>query len=660
MEHNESIPPASRQDIAEAWRRFTEGRDIEGLCVPEYILKGWKISRKYGVDAVRPVAPPVLNAKEFAVLREQYAELLESAEPMLTMLEVSIRDTGYIAILAVGTGHLLAVVGDGNQLGLAYTQYNVPGAVRSIRNVGSSALSLCISERRPIMVAGHEHYNRFFHDWRCAAAPIFDGDGNAIASLTISSHISRRDTHTLTLVRSCADCISTLLREKTLMRTQRRLNAVLQSVHNALPEAVIAVNAEGGITHANNKAVDLLGQSKCMEKTDIRLIFSKPDLPRVQALLGTGKTETMELEVLCGKGPNNHICRFAPILLENGEPCGMTVSISTKGQMIDLAKRVGGNYAKYSFNDIKGESEILKAQIVLAKRAAASAHRILLAGESGTGKELFAQSIHNSSPTRQGPFVAISCAAIPRDLIESELFGYVGGAFTGARRNGMIGKMELATGGTLFLDEVNSLPLEMQGKLLRVLQQMEIVRIGDTKPTPINARVIAATNRDLREAVNQGAFREDLYFRLNVVEITIPPLRCRIDDIGLLAHTFLRRQSYETSIPFSHITADALDALYSYPWPGNIRELDNACERALLISSGGVIRREHLPAHIADSGNAAVLPAPAGRTGVRETYRDLVNAALETHKGNISKAAAQLGIARSTLYRKLREFGISA
>ena len=168
---------------------------------------------------------------------------------------------------------------------------------------------------------------------------------------------------------------------------------------------------------------------------------------------------------------------------------------------------------------------------------------MLLTGESGTGKELFAQAIHNSSSVCKGPFVAVSCAAIPRDLIESELFGYVGGAFTGARKGGMIGKMELAKGGTLFLDEVNSLPLEMQAKLLRALQQMEIVRIGDTKPTPVDVRIIAATNEDLKDAVAQGTFRGDLYFRLNVIEIAIPPLRERKADIGYLAGIFLDRLS---------------------------------------------------------------------------------------------------------------------
>ena len=463
----------------------------------------------------------------------------------------------------------------------------------------------------------------------------------------------------------------------------------------------------------------------------IEKIFSRPDLPKVRQILAKCFPETLELEVLTRQGPANHMCRFVPIRLDSGEPCGMTLSISTKHQLIDIAKHVGGNYAKYSFDDIKGESPKLKAQIDLSQKAAVAGYRVLLYGESGTGKELFAQSIHNSGRSNKGPFVAISCAAIPRDLIESELFGYVGGAFTGARKNGMIGKMELATGGTLFLDEINSLPLEMQAKLLRVLQQMEIVRIGDTKPTPIDARIIAATNQNLREAVRQGLFREDLYFRLNVVEITIPPLRERNEDIALLVHTFLRRQSYETSIPFAHISADAMNALYSYSWPGNVRELDNTCERALLMAGGGVINLEHLPPHIAAAAFApgvtginsmpgtnrlpgknpakqVVPPGPTEQTGltdetdaanaspafratgvpehsgysadypgcphhrspnehgasgqatdsVNDTYRNLVVTTLERYQGNISKAAEHLGIARTTLYRKIKKFGL--
>lgn len=592
-----------------AWQQFTTGRDVDGAAIAPHILNGWQLSRKFGVDPIGQQVPPVLSESELADLYEENKPLLQAAEPMLKMLEVSIRDTGYIATLAVASGHLLAVVGNGELLDQAYSKYNIPGAVRSIKTVGVSALSLSITERRPIQVTGYEHYSRSFHDWRCSAAPIFDVDNEPIASLTLSSHISRPDIHTLTLAQSCAGGISIRLRERALMESQRHLNAMLESVHNALPESVIAINPEGIITHANNKAMSICANvEEELVGSSIDKIFSKPDLPRVRRIMAKCFPETLELEVLSRKGPANHMCRFVPIRLDNGDPCGMTLSISSKNQLIDIAKHVGGNYAKYSFEDIKGESPKLKAQIEFAHKAAVAGYRVLLYGESGTGKELFAQSIHNSGCSSKGPFVAISCAAIPRDLIESELFGYVGGAFTGARRNGMIGKMELATGGTLFLDEINSLPLEMQAKLLRVLQQMEIVRIGDTKPTPIDVRIIAATNRDLREAVRQGLFREDLYFRLNVVEITIPPLRERNEDISLLVHTFLRRQSYETNIPFMHISPEAMDALYSYSWPGNVRELDNACERALLMAGGGVIDIEHLPPYIAFPTGTAAMP----------------------------------------------------
>lgn len=654
--------PQSQETAFIAWQNFTQGLPVDDTAVPPHILRGWHLSRECGVDPQRKVDPPVLSPAELEKLRRENSILLQAAEPMLNMLAVSIRDTGYIATFSVPSGHLLAVVGDAELMEQARDNYNIPGADRSIKAVGASALMLAILEKRPIMVQRFEHYNRHMHHWRCAAAPIFAFDDTPVASLTISSHISRKDIHTLTLAKSCAEGISIRMREMALLDTEKRLNALLETVNNSLPELVVAVGHDGLITHANDRALKYLGIAGG-EPTHVGALFGKPDLARVERLLCGREPGTMEMEVLSRKGPQNLVCRFTPIILENGEQGGMTISINKRQQLLDLTRRVSGNYAKYSFEDIKGESACLKERINLAMRAAASNHRILLSGESGTGKELFAQSIHNASPSHNGPFVALSCAAIPRDLIESELFGYVGGAFTGARRDGMIGKMELATGGTLFLDEVNSLPLEMQAKLLRVLQQMEIVRLGDTKPTPINARIIAATNKDLREAVREGLFREDLYFRLNVVEIEIPPLRERRDDISLLVHIFLRRQSQETGRPFKNISGKALDALYSYHWPGNVRELDNICERALLLSENGIIDLKHLPAQLAGARERPIASPAAvalGASSMEDAARQAILAAIERHAGNMSKAAQQLGVARSTLYRKMRALGIEA
>jgi transcriptional regulator with PAS, ATPase and Fis domain len=279
----------------------------------------------------------------------------------------------------------------------------------------------------------------------------------------------------------------------------------------------------------------------------------------------------------------------------------------------------------------------------------------LIIGESGTGKELFAQAIHNFSSRSKEPFVAISCAAIPRDLIESELFGYRGGAFTGARREGQVGKFELAHKGTLFLDEVNGLPLDLQSKLLRTLQQGEITRLGDVQPIQIDVRVIAASNLDLMTEVENNNFREDLYYRLNVVEIFIPSLSQRIEDLELLIEHILKRHCQEMAIYKPQIDPKALKILMAYHWPGNVRELENCIERALLLSQGQTIQVTNLPERVRKS-NAKQKDRPVS---LKKSYKKLIKEALERSGGNISIAARELKIARSTFYRKMKEFGIS-
>ena len=654
---------AQQQRAHIAWQAFIKGDTVPTSLVPDYILKGWELSKKREIDPLKPQIPPVLAKKELDKLRKDHKALLTSAEPVLRMLEVSIRNTGYIATLAVASGYLLEVVGDSSFLTKAETVMNIPGALRSVEAVGSSSLSLAMIEKKTLEIVGYEHYSSIFHEWKCAASPIFNEHGEAIASLAISGHINRKDHHTLALVKSCADIITIRLRESTLLLTQQRLNSMLHSLYNSLPEAVLAISENAIITHANHNALRFIGgENEELEGKPIDAVISADDAPRVRAILQQAKPKTCELAILTPEGEQNKTCRFVPIHLDNGTPSGMTLTIVTKTQILDMVRHVSGNYAKYSFGDIKGKSAPLLVQIDLAKRAAATNSRVLLTGESGTGKELFAQSIHNSSPVSNGPFVAISCAAIPRDLIESELFGYVGGTFTGAREKGMIGKVELASGGTLFLDEINSLPLEMQAKLLRVLQQREIVRIGDTKPTPVDARIIAATNVNLMDAIKQGSFREDLYYRLNVVEVIIPPLRDRKEDIELLMHLILQRQSLETHLPFPQIAPEVLDVLLAYAWPGNVRELDNICERALLLSGGLTITLEHLPKHIAEtaksySGQRSVI---TNASNMEQVYKQLIINTLAQCQGNISLAAEKLGVARSTLYRNMRKHRITA
>ena len=298
------------------------------------------------------------------------------------------------------------------------------------------------------------------------------------------------------------------------------------------------------------------------------------------------------------------------------------------------------------------------------ERAANSSSNVLILGESGTGKELAAQSIHNGNSFSDGPFVAINCAALPKSLIESELFGYEKGAFTGASKEGNPGKFELADGGTIFLDEIGDMPLDVQVSLLRVIQTKEIVRIGAKHPKKINVRIIAATNRNLIDEVETKTFRQDLYYRLNVLTIHMPPLRDRDNDVCELADYFAKTLNNPQNKAM-RISPEVYPVLKAYSWPGNIRELENVIERAINITNSDEIRPEHLPAHILRKTPAVINPSVSAAAAMIQSSLDyksngyhLIKSSLERANGNIKYAAELLGISRRTLYRKMEKYGI--
>ncbi|MDR3363861.1 MAG: sigma 54-interacting transcriptional regulator [Clostridiales Family XIII bacterium] len=331
-----------------------------------------------------------------------------------------------------------------------------------------------------------------------------------------------------------------------------------------------------------------------------------------------------------------------------------------------LAGRAGSFSATFTFDDIIGGADCLRQAIELGKRAAAGDSTILILGESGTGKELFAQAIHNASHYAKGPFVAINCGALPGSLIESELFGYEAGAFTGASKNGNPGKFELADAGTIFLDEIGDMPLATQASMLRVIQTREVVRIGGRISKRLDVRIIAATNQDLAGKVADKSFREDLYYRLNVISIPVPPLRGRKEDIRLLADRFLQTKG-AGGTKSGGLSAEAYRLLMGHDWPGNVRELENAIERAVGVSGGGMIGPQHLPEAIArqkghEAGAIAPAAFPAAHAAadinIEELNQAAIRAALRQTSGNVQKAAALLGISRRTLYRKIEKYSL--
>jgi transcriptional regulator with PAS, ATPase and Fis domain len=314
---------------------------------------------------------------------------------------------------------------------------------------------------------------------------------------------------------------------------------------------------------------------------------------------------------------------------------------------------------KYTFDSIVGESNAMKELKRHARKAAATDLPVVITGESGTGKELFAQAIHHASARRPFPFIRINCSAIPKDLLESELFGYEKGAFTGAKTMGKPGKFELAHHGTLFLDEIGDLPLDMQPKLLRVLEEKEFERIGGTRLIKSDFRLIAATNQNLEEMLTEGRFREDLFYRLNVIPIEILPLRKRKEDIVHLTHHLLKRASQHWDLPMLNIDSQAEKALTAYAWPGNVRELSNTLERVLSYLEGNTIYLCDLPFYLYRNSKGLQREGRAGlKTVQRSAEREAIRYALESSGYNKAKAAQLLGIHRSVLYKKMKKYNI--
>lgn len=372
-----------------------------------------------------------------------------------------------------------------------------------------------------------------------------------------------------------------------------------------------------------------------------------------------------------------------PTFDESGAVSGLIeISRSQQQEIKKLRKNIGLN-AEYTFADVIGKSKVIQQDVKLAKEFAANRGTVLITGESGVGKEIFAQSIHNYSTRNKGPFVALNCANFPAELIESELFGYVEGAFTGASKKGQMGKFELANGGTLFLDEIGELPYYFQSKLLRVLETWSITRVGGLKEIPVDVRLIAATNRNLPEMIKAGLFRQDLYYRLQVLNLDLPPLRSRKEDIPLIAEHFLKIFAKQNSHAQKLLTTEAKEELMAYDWPGNARELKNVMNRVDLLYRGEQITADTITTALFGSkaGHAAATtessqiardetalnPTPLTpeerinrcRKDIDAAYVKLLQEALTITRGNKKDAAALLGIARKTVYRLLEKYNLS-
>ena len=460
--------------------------------------------------------------------------------------------------------------------------------------------------------------------------------------------------HDLDLLVIFCSQVATILENVRIAEEMRAQARTKEVTLEAISDGVISLDPTGRVTSLNSVAARYLGVDA--HQVGRLSITQLPDLAFLQGTLSRG--EEIDARVV-RVGSGDFLVNAHTVRGDGGSLIGLVATFTEMRRAQSLAQRIVGSTAHFSFGDIIGNAGSMRRQIHLAEAAARSDSSILITGGSGTGKELFAQAIHNAGPRAGGPFVGINCAAIPRELLESELFGYEAGAFTGAKRGGHPGKFELAEGGTILLDEIGDMPLEMQAKLLRVLQERRVQRIGGTREIRLDARVVATTNRDLTEDVERGRFRQDLLFRLKVIHIPLPSLHERPEDIPLLATHFLELFATRLGKKLRAIDAEVMRALMEYPWPGNVRELENVLESEVNLANDEATLLDQVPEALRHRvrGRAGRPERTAlGVTSIEDAERELLRAALIQHNGRIPDVAQALGVSRGTVYNKMRKF----
>jgi len=622
------------------------------------ILASHERCRQYGVDPLITcnLGQVHLSSEALTLRRKQNKDFLEVATAQLQELYQVIASAGFVVSITDNEGYILHIIGDHLALERLATGKGMPGYRWTEKDVGTSAISMALARETPIQINDEEHFCKRGYGHTCSASPVFDDEKRLIGVIAMSGEASKVHPHTLGMVITAARAIENQIRitktSKELLLRNNYMNAIIESIDSG----VMAVDRDGIITQVNSHGRKILEWDEDLEGKPLSTLFGSQDDWKRAMYDGSGY---IDKEIFI-KGPHSVIQLInttKPIFDSEGKVQGIIFVYHEINRIRKLVNKMAGSQARFTFEDIIGVSFNIQEAKKLAMLAAAGKSSVLLLGETGTGKELFAQAIHNQSKRRHHPFVAINCGAIPRELLESELFGYVEGAFTGAIRGGRPGKLELASGGTVLLDEIGDMPVDMQIKLLRVLQTGEVSRIGKHKSILINLRIIAATHFDLKQEVANGNFREDLFYRLNVLPIIIPPLRERPDDIVLLARHILNRCCQVLNKPEVRFSSESEQILKSYHWPGNVRELENVVERAVNLVNGNVIEPELF----------GILTLRKNRTVFREhrealldeVERQTITEIIQEMGFNISRASKVLGITRSTLYKKIKKYNIS-
>ncbi|MDR1571372.1 MAG: sigma 54-interacting transcriptional regulator [Clostridiales Family XIII bacterium] len=666
-----------QRGVAALWRRYVENGEEMPEAPPDgirpAIYSSWRRSRANGVSPLE-VKDRALESGELAAAIAMNAPLISVARSYIQNLYRFMGTSDFIIALTDSRGYVIELVGGGGLIGeRAHRSALAIGCNRSERHAGTCGIGVALATGEPVQVWGFEHYIRPHHDYVCSAAPI-RGKGGAIMAIMAAIGPGEDSTrHTLAMVCAAADGIEKEMEMREAYEKMFIINNQMGKALEAISSGIVMFDSLGIITQCNRGAArmlrlpyDEIAGSNIANVLDMGTCSA--DLLSMQ-----GSVSNLEVSVANAAGARLSLSVSASIIRnEGGEKKSTVLVMDEQRRLNKMATRISGFIARYTFSDIIGGSSEFDEIRAMGAMAAQSGSNVLILGESGTGKDLLAQAIHNASARASAPFIAINCGSLPKGLVESELFGYERGAFTGAHKDGWPGKFELAEGGTVFLDEIGDMPIEMQASLLRVIQTREIMRIGGKASKPVDVRIIAATNRNLAALIDENRFRRDLYYRLNVLTFSLPPLRRHMSDLPALARHFISERCARAGMEARGISPGALDCMMRYAWPGNIRELENVIERALSLASEGFITERELGHEmlgraggvagggLADSPRSSARPggarAPmgAGRGGAYDT----IVAALKNERGNVTRASLRLGTPRRTLYRHIKKYGI--
>lgn len=628
-------------------------------------------SLNFGVQREQVLSSRILSQRDMDQKLKKNRRLIEIASPFMQLLSGFVSQSGFMIMLTDGKGCILELLGDHHTLTEASAMGMIQGAYMAEQYIGTNAMGTALAENKPVQITAREHYVYAYQLWTCAAAPIHDEKGRLIGCLNLTAMHDRVHAHTLGLivasVKAIEHQVKSVFSEKRLKEAYRYVSQIL----NTLEFGVISTNDQGVIHRVNNLASRYLRLPVAQIESRNLATF----IPQWEKYLATVQRSDL---VVDEEITINHLgdretfnLNVYPLTDGDGTISGTVVTIREMKRVYKIVHKYTGMQARYNFEDLIGESDELKKIIEYCKNIASSPSTVLIQGESGTGKEVLAQSVHNYSNRRDNGFVALNCGAIPEALIESELFGYTEGAFTSARKGGKPGKFELANGGTLFLDEIGEMPMDMQVKLLRALQEKAITRVGGEKLIPVDVRIIAASNRNLKEEITKGNFRQDLYYRLSVIPVYIPPLKDRREDIPILIRFFLNLKSVKLRKQVPDMDNRMFKALVSYDWPGNVRELENFIEKYVNLDGQMDLNDEIMNP---DAYHRAltrkkqeIVPVPQEPIiqkdrpviNLDELEKQAIEHAIIVMERNMTKVSKALGISRNALYQKVKKYGIS-